>query len=177
MMRSNSFDTQEARETGLKEAGEPRGPPSSAWKQWKTSSRQKERNAKTKRHQRSKEENPCQSEEGAPAWDKQPCLDQRRRIRRGQRQRQETQEVRKESKRMSETTLSTWPSRAQRGSLQLCHAEPPVKKRKSETSGKQHRLKPTPREKSSKKSQERRKTRKESQRQSEGESAQTQDQA
>ena len=62
-------------------------------------------------------DNPCQSEEGALAWDRQLCLDQWRRTRKGWRQPQEIQQVRKESKRTSETPPSTWLGGAQRGSL------------------------------------------------------------
>ena len=68
------------------------------------SSRWKERNVKTK----IEEENPCQSEEGALAWDRQLCLDQWRWARRGWRQPQEIQRERRESKRTSETPQSTW---------------------------------------------------------------------
>ena len=83
------------------------------------SSRWKERNAKTKTDWRCEEENPCQSEEGALAWDRKLCLDQWRRTRRGWRQPQEIQQVRKESKRTSETPQGTWLGGAQRGSFWL----------------------------------------------------------
>ena len=49
------------------------------------SSRWKERNVKTRRDRRC-EENPCQSEEGALAWDRQLCLGQWRWMRKGWRQ-------------------------------------------------------------------------------------------
>ena len=78
------------------------------------SSRWKERNAKTRRDRRCKEENPCPSEEGALAWDRQLCLDQWRWTRIGWRQPQEIQQVRKESKRTSETPQSTWLGGAQK---------------------------------------------------------------
>ena len=50
------------------------------------SSRWKETNAKTRRDWRCEEVNPCQSEEGALAWDRQLCLGQWRWTRRGWRQ-------------------------------------------------------------------------------------------
>ena len=50
--------------------------------------------------------------------------------------------VRKESKRTSETLPSMWLGGAHRGSLWLCYAGPLAEKRKSEISGKWHRLKP-----------------------------------
>ena len=76
MMRSNSFDTQEVREIGRKEAGESRGFPILWMELWKMSSRWKERNVKTRRDSRREEENLCQSEEDASAWDRQLCLGQ-----------------------------------------------------------------------------------------------------
>ena len=49
----------------------------------------KERKAKSRRDWRCKEENPCQSEEGALAWDRQLCLGQWQWTRTGWRQSQE----------------------------------------------------------------------------------------
>ena len=68
-------------------------------------------------------------------------------MRRGWKQPQEIQQVRKESKRTSEALPSTWLGGAQRGSLWLCCAEPLAEKRKREISGKRHRPKPIPWEK------------------------------
>ena len=113
------------------------------------SSRWKERNVKTRKDSRCEEENPCQSEEGALAWDRQLCLDQWQWMRRGWRQPHEIQQVRKESKRTGETPSSTWIGRAQRGSLRFCYAEPLAENCKSEISGKQHRPKPISCEKNS----------------------------
>ena len=48
MMRSNSFETQEVREVGRKEAGESRDF-AILWMEWKMSSRWKERNAETRK--------------------------------------------------------------------------------------------------------------------------------
>ena len=56
-------------------------------------------------------------------------------------QSQEIQWERKESRRTSETLLSTWIGRAQRGSLWLCYAGPLAEKQKSGISGKWHRAK------------------------------------
>ena len=116
------------------------------------SSRWKERNVKTRKDGKCKEENPCQSKEGALAWDRQLCLDQWQWTRRGCRQPLKIQQVRKESKRTSETPQSMWLGRAQRGSLWLCYTEPLAEKQKSEITGKQHRSKPIPWEKGSKES-------------------------
>ena len=113
------------------------------------SSRWKERNVKTRSDRRCEEENPCQSEEGALAWDRQLFLGQWRRTRRGWRQPHEIQRERKDSKRTSETLQGTWYGGAQRGSLWLFYAEPLAEKRKSEISSKRHRPKPIPWEKNS----------------------------
>ena len=86
MMRSKSFDTHEVREIGGKEAGESRAFPILCM-----SSRWKERNAKTKTDGKCEEENSCQSEEGALAWDRQLCLGQWQWTRRGWRQPHEIQ--------------------------------------------------------------------------------------
>ena len=83
------------------------------------SSRWKERNAKTRRDRKCDEENPCKSEVGALAWDRQLCLGQWQWTRRGWRQPQEIQRERKESKRTSETPLGTWLGGAQKGRLRL----------------------------------------------------------
>ena len=72
------------------------------------SSRWKERNVKTKKDCRCEEENPCQSEEDALAWDRQLCQDQWQWMRRDWRQPQEILLERKESIRTSETPQSTW---------------------------------------------------------------------
>ena len=70
------------------------------------------------------EENPCQSEEGALAWDRQLCLGQWHWTRRGWRQPQEIQWEKRESKKTSETPQGMWLSKAQRGSplALLCRA-------------------------------------------------------
>ena len=86
------------------------------------SSRWKERNAKTRGDRRCEEENPCQSEEANLAWDRQLCLDQWRRTRKGWGQLHEMQQVINENKRTSETPPSTWLGGAQRGSLRHCYA-------------------------------------------------------
>ena len=101
----------------------------------------------TRKGGRCEEENPCQSEEGALAWNKQLCLGQWQWTRRGWRQSHEIQRERKESKRTREISQDTWLGEAQRGSLWLCYAEPLAEKRKSEISGKRHRPKPIPWEK------------------------------
>ena len=77
---------------------------------------------KTRRDWRCEEENPCQSEEGALAWDRQLCLGQWQWTRRGRRQPHEIQRERKDSKRTSETPQGTWHGGAQRGSLWFCYA-------------------------------------------------------
>ena len=68
--------------------------------------------------------------------------------RRGWRQPHDIQRERKESRRTSETPQDTRLGGAQRGSLWLCYARPLAEKQKSEISGKRHRPKPTPWEKS-----------------------------
>ena len=136
------------------------------------SSRWKERNVNTRKDWKCEEENQCQSEEGALAWDRQLCLGQWQWTRRGWRQPQEVQWGRKESKRTSETPSGTWLGGAQRGSLWLCYAESLAEKRKSGVSDKRHRPKPIPWERNSLGNQERKKTRKESQRESRKESTQ-----
>ena len=88
------------------------------------------------------EENPCQSEEDALAWDRQLCLGQWQETRRGWRQPHETQREKKECRRTNETPQRTWLSGAQKGSLWLCYAGPLAEKRKSEISGKRHKPKP-----------------------------------
>ena len=103
------------------------------------SSRFKERNAKTRKNRRCEEESPCQSEEGALAWDRQLCLGKLQWTRRGWRQPQEIQRERKEGKKTSETPPGTWLGGAQRGSLWLCYPGPLAEKRKSGISGKWHR--------------------------------------
>ena len=113
------------------------------------SSRWKERNAKTRRDSRCGEENPCQSEEDALAWDRQLCLGQWQWRWRGWRQPQEIPRERKQSKRTSSNPQGTWFCGAQRGSLWLCYAEPLAEKRKIGNAGKRHRLKPIPWEKNS----------------------------
>ena len=70
-------------------------------------SRWKERNAKTRRDWRCEEENPCQSEEDALAWNRQLCLGQWQWTRKGWRQLHGIQQERKESKRTSETPQGT----------------------------------------------------------------------
>ena len=69
-------------------------------------------------------------------------------MRRGWRQPHKIQQERKES-RTNETPQGTWLSGAQKGSLWLCYAGPLAEKRKSEISGKQHRLKLISQEKNS----------------------------
>ena len=105
------------------------------------SSRWKERNVKTRRDGKCKEENPCQSEGDALAWDRQLCLGQWQWMGRSWRQSHEIQRERKKSKRTSETPQGMWLGRAQRGSLWLWYAGPLAEKRKSEISGKWHRAK------------------------------------
>ena len=95
------------------------------------------------------EENPCQNEEGALAWNTQLCLGKWQWGSRGWRQPQGIQRVRKESERTSETPQGTWLGGAQKGSLWLCYAGPLADKRKSGISGKRHRPKPIPWEKNS----------------------------
>ena len=104
---------------------------------------------KTKKDCRCEEENPCQSEEDALAWDRQLCLDQWRWMRRGWRHPQGIQQERRESKRTSETPQSTWLGVAQLGSLWLCCTGPLAETRKSETSIKRHKPKPISLEKNS----------------------------
>ena len=148
MMRSKSFDTQEVKEIGRKEAGESRGFPilcmrimeevfQMEWKEWEDQERLKS------------EENPCQSEEGALAWDRQLCLGRSRWTRGGWRQPQKIQREWKESKRTSETPQGMWLGGAQRGSLWPCYAGPLAEKRESGILGKRHRPKPIPWEKNS----------------------------
>ena len=55
------------------------------------SSRWKERNAKTRKDRKCEDENSCQSEEGAIAWDRQLCLGQSQWTLKGWRQPQEIQ--------------------------------------------------------------------------------------
>ena len=154
MMRSNSFDTQEMREIGRKEAGESRG--------FSILCMGIIEDVFQMEGKECEKENPCQSEEDALARNRQLCLGQWQWRRKGWRQPQEIPRERKKSKRTSETPQSTWHGRAQRGSLRLCCAGSLAEKRKSEISDKRHRLKPIP-WKNSWGSQERRKTRKESQ--------------
>ena len=123
MMRSKSFDTQELREIDRKESGKSRGFSSLCMVILKEmSSRWKGRNAKTRKDWRCEEENPCQSEEGALAWDRQLCLGQWQWTRRGWRQPHEIQREGRESKKTSETAQGTWLGGTQRGSLWLCYA-------------------------------------------------------
>ena len=69
------------------------------------------------------EENPCQSKEGALAWDRQLCLGQWQWTRRGWRQPQEIQPERKKSRRTSAIPQGARLGGAQRGSLWLCYAK------------------------------------------------------
>ena len=65
------------------------------------------------------EENPCQSEEDALAWDRQLCLDQWPWRRKDWRQPQEIQQGRKKSRNTSETSQGTWLDGAQNRYFEL----------------------------------------------------------
>ena len=99
------------------------------------SSKWKERNAKSGKDGKY-EENLCQSEEGALAWDRQLCW--------GQWQPHEIQRGRRGSKRKSEVPQGTWFGGARKGSLWLCYVGPFAGRQKSRISGNRHRPKPIP---------------------------------
>ena len=67
------------------------------------SSRWKERNAKTNKEGKCLGENPCQSEDGALAWNRQVCLGQWQWMRRGLWQPQKIQLGRRENRKRNET--------------------------------------------------------------------------
>ena len=92
MMHSKSFDTQEVREIGRKKAGESRGFPI-LWMEIIEDVFQMEGKGckKTRKDWKYEEENQCQSEEGALAWDRQLCLGQWQWRRNGWRQLQNVQ--------------------------------------------------------------------------------------
>ena len=108
MMHSKSFEMQDVREIGWKEAGEPRGFPILCMGIIEDVFQMEGKKCK--------EENPCQSKQDALAYDKQLCLGQWQWTRKGWRQLQKIQWGRKESRRTSEIPQSTWLSGAQKGS-------------------------------------------------------------
>ena len=91
LMRSESFETQEVREIGRKEAVESRGFSILCMGIMEDVFHMEEKNAKSRKDISYEEKNPCQSEEGALAWDKQLCLGQWQWRRRGWRQPHEIQ--------------------------------------------------------------------------------------
>ena len=108
MMRSNSFDTQEVREIGLKEAGESRGFSILCMGiiedvfQMEGKECENQERLRIRRRKSMPERGRCFS------MDRQLCLGQWQWMRRGWRQPQEIQRERKESKRTSETPQGTW---------------------------------------------------------------------
>ena len=90
-MRSNSFDTQEVREIGRKEAGESRGFPI-LWMGIIDVFQMEGKECKVN-DRKCEEEIQCQSEEGALAWDRQLCLDQWQWTKKGWTQPQEMEKL------------------------------------------------------------------------------------
>ena len=148
-MRSNSFDTQEVKEIGRKEAGELRSFPTLCMGIMEDVFQMERKECKDQERLKMLRRKSMPERGRCLARDRQVCLDQWQWTRRSWRQPQEIQQARKESKRTSKTPPSMWLGGTQRGNLWLCCAEPLAETRKSKISGKQHRPKPIPWEKNS----------------------------
>ena len=124
IMSSKSFDTQEVREIGWKEAGEARGFPILWMGIIEDVFQMEGKECKYRKDRKCEEENPCQSEGGALAWNRQLCLGQYQWTWRGWRQPHEIQQGRRRSKRTNETPQGTWLGVSRKGSLWLCYPGP-----------------------------------------------------